>query len=498
MKTAQRFYTTETLGPKQRVTPEGFLVCLDVPIARIGEMEYSAEEILDDVTKKPLFKGNADGIVMVERNADDVFREETIASFEGKPVTDNHPQDEFVSPENWREYVVGHVTNVRRGTDAEKDFLFADLVVWSPEVIADIQAGKREVSCGYNADYEKFTEERGAQKNIVGNHVALVDAGRCGPRCAIGDHDPNRKKEKKVKTTWKDLKDRILKHAKAKDCDAIAKELEEAPIEDEGASGGGSSQHIHVHLNGSAPAGAQGGGGAASATGAEDEGSAGGGAAEPTLSDVIKRIDAIDARVTELSGKVGGAGVADDAEEKEKKEKEDREKAEAADKATKDAAAAKDAEEIEKELKEEAPEGEGEKAAKAKDSAFMQDSFNETVALAEVISPGITIPTYDRAAAPKATYDALCGLRRQALTKGLEDAATAAIVVESRGRKTTADDIAKLTCDSVRTLFRATGVAKKRANNKSAFDTKNAAASKNPLKTNADLNKFYTDYYSKQ
>src|SRR5216683_1161105 len=39
-----RAYTVEKIGPKRERTPEGFLICYDVPLARIGEQIYGPDE----------------------------------------------------------------------------------------------------------------------------------------------------------------------------------------------------------------------------------------------------------------------------------------------------------------------------------------------------------------------------------------------------------------------------------------------------------------------
>ena len=44
------YYITSQLSPHRYSTPEGFLVCKDVPIARTGLLEYLPEEVgLDPV-----------------------------------------------------------------------------------------------------------------------------------------------------------------------------------------------------------------------------------------------------------------------------------------------------------------------------------------------------------------------------------------------------------------------------------------------------------------
>lgn len=216
---AQRWFTPEYLSPRQRMTPEGFLLCEAVPIARTGSLIYADGEV-------PV-EANLSGLVVIERGADEVFRAETLASFEGKPVTLSHP-DDFVSPENWRELAVGITQNVRRGDGVEQDLMLADLLVTDAEAIREVREGRREVSCGYEADYEQLAPGRGRQLNIVGNHVALVERGRCGPRCAIGDE--MKTKDAAPKRTWLD---RVRTAFKAKDEAALEEALEEAKTADE-------------------------------------------------------------------------------------------------------------------------------------------------------------------------------------------------------------------------------------------------------------------------
>lgn len=177
-----RYHTTSRLSENMEMTPEGYLLCVGVPIARTGVMEYLLEEVPEDIAE------NASGpTVLVRRAAEDVFSPATMASYEGKDVTVDHP-DGFVTPENWKELTVGHAQNVRQGAGEESDLLLADLLIKDPEAIESIKSGElREVSCGYDAEYEETAPGIGRQSNIIGNHIALVPHGRCGPRCAIKD-----------------------------------------------------------------------------------------------------------------------------------------------------------------------------------------------------------------------------------------------------------------------------------------------------------------------
>lgn len=159
-------------------TPEGFLICYNVPIARTGEMIYGDGE-------SPI-KVGPDGKAIVTREAKEVFRPETIASFEGKPFTIKHPED-FVNPQNWKVLAKGHLQNVRQGTGANENDLLADILVTDAEAITLVEGGIREVSCGYEAEYIETGVGRGMQTNIIGNHLALVPQGRAGAAYAIND-----------------------------------------------------------------------------------------------------------------------------------------------------------------------------------------------------------------------------------------------------------------------------------------------------------------------
>jgi hypothetical protein len=125
--------------------------------------------------------------VYVTRAAEELFQEDTIASFEGKALTILHPSD-FVNPQNWAQLAKGVVQNVRRGTGEQESDLVADFLITVSDAIALVKEGLREVSCGYEAEYTQTGVGRGVQTNIVGNHVALVEEGRAGSSYAINDH----------------------------------------------------------------------------------------------------------------------------------------------------------------------------------------------------------------------------------------------------------------------------------------------------------------------
>ncbi len=225
------------LGETRYRLGDGSLLCKDVPIARIGSQLYSELDL-------PKLKPDADGEIIVERTADEVFSAETLASFEGMTVTILHPEDDagnimFIDPENWRELAVGHVQNVRRGTGKQSDLMVADLIIKDEEAIAYIENGLREVSCGYDAEYEQTAIGRAKQYQITGNHVALVPNGRAGSRCAIGDRNT-------MATTKNNLLTRIKRAWKTGDTDTMNELLESSQTGDEG---GDLPQGVNLNIN---------------------------------------------------------------------------------------------------------------------------------------------------------------------------------------------------------------------------------------------------------
>lgn len=187
-------YFGERISPHMTDTPEGFLICHDVPIGRTGEMEYLARELQLD--------GDPERMVRVTRDETEVFSPAALASFEGKPVTDGHPP-EAVRPENAAAYHRGHVQNVRR----EGEYIIADLHLTDANLISEVKNGiKREVSCGYSCLYE-WSGSGYRQKQIRGNHVAVVPRGRAGHEVAIKDAALAAKKgrnpmKKETKEAW--------------------------------------------------------------------------------------------------------------------------------------------------------------------------------------------------------------------------------------------------------------------------------------------------------
>ena len=171
----------------RHMTDEGYLVAPG-NLARTGVQEYRAYELGLD----------ADGIdpmrvIRLHRPAEEVFDQASMASFENKPITIEHPPV-AVTADNWRDLAAGEVRDVSRSGD----LMTGTLLIRAKDAIEAVQSGKVQLSNGYTFELDMTSgstadgrDYDGIQRNIRGNHVALVDAARCGSACRIADSQPN-------------------------------------------------------------------------------------------------------------------------------------------------------------------------------------------------------------------------------------------------------------------------------------------------------------------
>lgn len=142
-----------------------------VPFARAGVQYYRADEV----------GATGEKIVAVDRDRDTVSR--SAPTFEGVPVTVNHPSD-LLGPEQSKREAVGMVSDVV--FDASTDQLRGDFLLWEADAIRHVADGLRELSAGYWSEYVPNPDGSYHQREIKGNHVALVPAGRSGVAQRIG------------------------------------------------------------------------------------------------------------------------------------------------------------------------------------------------------------------------------------------------------------------------------------------------------------------------
>lgn len=419
-----RFYVTEQLSHRQSLTPEGFLLCEDVPIARVGEMLYAPGEI-------PVTPGQ-DGLIRVMREEKEVFHADTITSFLGKPVTNDHPPV-MVSPDNWRAYAIGNIQNVHRGEGALSDLLLADFLITDRAGIAAVRSGKREVSCGYDAQYLEIEPGRGRQSTIIGNHVALVEKGRCGARCAIGDQDMTVAATAVKPNAWKD------RLARAMICDSEA-EAQKILEETGSMSNLPGSGNVHIHLS------------AAGVNGPV--------AGEDKRATKDEKEDKVDEKEEPWKKSMDGLSSRMDGMENGLKEIKDAVKGLGRDKRRSDEDPEKEEDDEKKEKKEKKEETDDKRGTK--DSSELATIWTDTIARAEILSPGIMkLPTFDAALPRQDSVASLCAYRRTALTMAASQPKGKAAIDPFLGTVS----LHRMTCDRVKQVFLSASEVMKVTNN---------------------------------
>lgn len=128
---------------------------------------------------------NADGSLRREfRPPSEVFDSASLDSLRMVPVTMDHPRF-AVDASNARKVSVGTT-----GQDVRQDgsFVRSTIAVNDQASITQMEAGKNQLSCGYHCtlDFTEGVTDEGEkfdaiQRNIIYNHVAIVDRGRAGP-----------------------------------------------------------------------------------------------------------------------------------------------------------------------------------------------------------------------------------------------------------------------------------------------------------------------------
>lgn len=164
------------------VDSNGFWTLKNNPITRAGVYPYLGRQISDSLEPNKVYH--------VLRPLDELTSAETIESFNGVPLINNH---EMIG-EGFTPYDDRPAGGALFNPQISENGLNGDLRIYSEKIKNAIENGKKELSLGYLCDYELTSgvfdgkKYDAIQRHIRGNHIALVDKGRMGADVRVYDH----------------------------------------------------------------------------------------------------------------------------------------------------------------------------------------------------------------------------------------------------------------------------------------------------------------------
>lgn len=165
----------------KKVDTSGFWFLEKNPISKVGVFEYLGSSISPDCEPDKMYK--------VFRSAEELSKSVPTWDKPAKPLIDDHE----MLGEGFTDYDDRPAAGVLTNPVFENDTLYADLSIYSEDIKEKIESGKKELSLGYFCKYvKKVGTYKGetydyVQTDIVGNHIALVDAGRMGSDVRVFD-----------------------------------------------------------------------------------------------------------------------------------------------------------------------------------------------------------------------------------------------------------------------------------------------------------------------
>lgn len=157
----------------------------DNPLSRVGVFEYLGSELPG--APEP------DRVYRVLRPPEELSDPATIESFRLVPLVDEHT---WLGESGLPAEQKGVHGTTGETVRFDGEYLRGAIKIFSSALASAIEAGKKQLSCGYRCVYDwtagEWNGQRydAVQREIRGNHVALVTEGRMGPDVAVLDRKP--------------------------------------------------------------------------------------------------------------------------------------------------------------------------------------------------------------------------------------------------------------------------------------------------------------------
>lgn len=163
------------------VDDNGFWLIKNNPMTKAGVYPYLGRQISPEL--------EPDKIYYVLRPEEEIDNPETVESFNAVPFIDNHE----MLGEGFTKYDKRPAGGVVFNVKSTNGIMTGDFKIFSEQLKDEIANGKKELSLGYLCNYEPETGVyKGqaydyVQRNLRGNHIALVERGRMGADVRVYD-----------------------------------------------------------------------------------------------------------------------------------------------------------------------------------------------------------------------------------------------------------------------------------------------------------------------
>ena len=177
MKLLQKFKVSNEASHRH-IDDNGYIFVDESPVLKAGVLEYYGQELIDGGSPE------VDGIKIDPEKVYKVYvpeeeLEKSVETFNLLPITNGHQWlgIEGADAKEYQEGSTGESAVVKNGA------IYVPLKFTGDEIIKDLKSGtKEELSASYvnklsksdNSDYDFIATD------IKGNHIALVEKGRCG------------------------------------------------------------------------------------------------------------------------------------------------------------------------------------------------------------------------------------------------------------------------------------------------------------------------------
>ena len=177
-----KFKKIKTAQDKKEIDINGYWLIKDNPMTKAGVFPYLGKQISPELEPSKIYQ--------VLRPKEELTKPETLKSLELIPLLNDH---EMVGKDFTPVEEKGSHGTTGQNVKVNGNIITNDLRLLSEVIKNEVESGKKDLSMGYRCRYELTPGEfegqhyDAIQRDIIYNHIALVDEGRMGSDVRVMD-----------------------------------------------------------------------------------------------------------------------------------------------------------------------------------------------------------------------------------------------------------------------------------------------------------------------